>query len=151
MPFIRRLFESFDGNWRDLVYTMSFLDKKLVIANDCRYGTTGEKPIECLVTTEAAALKPLPKLTWQREEYHEGLVRRDGHIRFRDKYYSLIENLIGEDIQVIGNQTTVWLYHVGRLVETHLRVADPNRSKSTKLHHMKPWERAMTGTSVYRD
>jgi transposase len=150
IPFIRRLFESFDGDWLDLDYAQNFIDKKLGVANDCRHGTTGEKPIERLVQTEAAALKPLPKLTWQREEFHEGTVRRDGHVRFRGKYYSLDENLIGEDVQVIGNQTTVWLYHAGRLVETHARVTDPNRSKSTKPHHLKPWERAMTDTSVYR-
>lgn len=151
MPFIRRLFESFDGDWLDLASAQNFIDKKLAIANDRRHGTTGEKPVERLVATEAAALKPLPKLTWEREEYHEGLVRRDGHVRFRGKYYSLDETLIGEDVQVIGNQTTVWLYHSGRLVETHSRVKDANRSKSTKPHHLKPWERAMTDTSVYRD
>jgi hypothetical protein len=102
------------------------------------------------VETEVLALKSLPKLTWAREEFHEGKVRRDGHVRFRGKYYSLDESLIGEDVQVIGNQTTVWLYHAGRLVETHARVTDAGRSKSTKPHHLKPWERAMTDTSVYR-
>jgi transposase len=151
MPFIRRLLESFDGDWHDLAYAQAFIDRKLAVANDCRHGTTGEKPLERLAATERAALKPLPKLTWQREEYHEGLVRRDGHVRFRGKYYSLDETLIGEDVQIIGNQTTVWLYHRGRLTETHARVTDPTKSKSTKPHHLKPWERALTDTSVYRD
>lgn len=104
-----------------------------------------------LLNTELAALKPLPALAWQREEYHEGRVRKDGHIRFRGKYYSVEEKLIGTDLQIIANTETVWIYQDGRLVETHARIVDTYKSKSTKSAHLKPWERAMLETSVYRD
>jgi len=151
MPFIRRLLEPLNGDFRDLLHAQKFIDQQLTLANDRRHGTTGERPIERLLNQEISALKPLPKLFWEREEYHEGSVRSDGHIRFRGKYYSVAEHLIGEDLVVIGNQTFVWLYHNGQLVETHRRCTDPMKSKETKPEHLKPWERAMTDTSVYRD
>lgn len=151
MPFIRRLLEPLDGDFSDLSRAQEFLDGQLTLANDRRHGTTGERPIERLVDQEIHVLKPLPKMSWEREEYHEGSVRSDGHIRFRGKYYSVAEHLIGEDLTVIANQTFVWLYHNGQLVETHRRCRDPLKSKETKPEHLKPWERAMNDTSVYRD
>lgn len=151
MPFVRRLLESFDGDWHDLCRAQTFMEGKLTVANQRLHGTTGEKPIERLVNIELAALKPLPALSWQREEYHEGRVRKDGHIRFRGKYYSVEEKHIGTDLQIIANAATVWIYHDGRLIETHGRVTDTLKSKSTKASHLKPWERAMMETSVYRD
>ena len=32
------------------------------------------------------------------------------------------------------------IYHAGKLIETHERVTDRAKSKSTKRHHLKPWE-----------
>ncbi len=150
IPYVRRLFESYSGDWLDLKVAQDFIDKKLGLANDQRHGTTGERPLERLLESEVSALKSLPKLLWNREEFHEGPVRQDGHICFRGKYYSLSEPLIGETLAVIGNQNLVWMYHKGKLVETHERCWDPLRSKVTKAEHLKPWERAMNDTSVYR-
>lgn len=151
MPFIRRLFEPFGDGWSDLKKAQSFIDDKLRLANDKRHGTTGEPPTERFNVGEKAALKALPTLTWQREEYHEGTVRTDGHVRFRGKYYSVEESLIGKEVQIIGNQSTVLIYCAGKLVETHERVLDSLKSKSTKDNHLKPWERAMTDVSIFRD
>jgi type II secretory pathway component PulJ len=151
MPFIRRLMEPFSGDWNDVQAAQTFLDHQLSLANDRRHGTTGEKPIERLLSEEVQALKILPKLLWEREEYHEGTVRKDGHVRFRGKYYSVSENLIGEDVQIVGNTSYVWIYHNGQLLETHERCNDRRRYKQTKPEHLKPWERSMQETSVYRD
>ena len=151
MPFIRRLMEPFAGDWNDTDAAQKFLDHQLSLANDRCHGTTGEKPIERLLTEEVAALKPLPKLLWEREEYHEGTVRKDGHVRFRGKYYSVPETLIGEDVQLVGNASTIWIYHNGQLIETHGRCHDRRRYKATKPEHLKPWERSMQETSIYRD
>jgi len=151
MPFIRRLMEPYSGDWNDADSAQKFLDHQLSLANDRRHGTTGEKPIERLLTEEVGALKPLPKLLWECEEYHEGTVRKDGHVRFRGKYYSVPETLIGEGVQLVGNAKTVWIYQNGKLIETHERCHDRRRYKATKPEHLKPWERSMQETSVYRD
>lgn len=151
MPYIRRLMEPFEGDWTDLLKAQEFIDTQLVLANDKRHGSTGEKPIQRLVGEEVDALSPLPKTPWPREQCHEGTVRKDGHVRFRGKYYSVAEDYIGKELTIIGNQEFVWLYHHGNLIETHPRCTDRLKTKETKTEHLKPWERAMEDCSVYRD
>jgi hypothetical protein len=48
--------------------------------------------------------------------------------------------MIGKRVLVVGNSMSVRIYHKGKLIEVHERLNDPNRSKSTKNHHRKPWE-----------
>jgi transposase len=151
MPYLRRLFEAYGGNLADVAAAQDYLAKKVALANERRHGTTGERPIERLIEREAAALRELPKLPWSREEYHEGKVRKDSHVRFRGKYYSVDPKLVGEEVRVIASATRVFIYHADRLVETHDRVRDAMLSKSTKPEHLAPWVRAMNDTSVYRD
>lgn len=151
MPYVRRLFEAYSGSHADIDTAQAYMDKKVTLANERRHGTTGERPLERLVATEIDALKELPKLAWDLEEYHEGSVRKDSHVRFRGKYYSVDPKLIGEDVQVIANAARVWIYHGTKLVESHDKIKDPNQSKSTKPQHLAPWVRAMNETSVYRD
>lgn len=91
------------------------------------------------------------QLPWTREEYQEGKVRKDSHVRFRGKYYSVDPKLVGEEVRMIANATRIYIYHDDQLVETHDRVRDPMQSKSTKPEHLAPWVRAMNDTSVYRD
>jgi hypothetical protein len=64
----------------------------------------------------------------------------------------LPENLIGESVMVLGSRTEISIYHQGKLIEVHSRIPaeDSLRSKSTKEHHKKPWERAMNDHSLYR-
>ena len=79
-------------------------------------------------------------------------VRRDGHVRFDNKYYSLDEKMIGKDVLVLATSSQVSIYHQGKLCEVHARIPsnDPLRAKSTKAHHLKPWEREMRNGSLYR-
>lgn len=45
------------------------------------------------------------------------------------------------------------IYHRGKLIDIHVRLQGDNalQSKSTKLHHRKPWEQAMQDHSAYRE
>lgn len=140
MPFIRRLMESYDGDRTDVAEIEHFLTRKLAIANARKHGTTGERPVDCFSMEEKSALKSLPPLAYEVEHYHEGTVRTDGHVRFLGKYYSLPEEYIRKDVTIIGGAKTVSIYFEGRLIETHERITDPLRSKSTKRAHLKPWE-----------
>lgn len=62
MPYVRRLFEAYGGDLANVAGAQDYLGRKVALANERRHGTTGERPIERLVETEAAALKDLPKL-----------------------------------------------------------------------------------------
>lgn len=150
MPFVRRLYEAHGADWVGIEESQSYLDKKIALANERRHGTTCRRPIDDLLTLEAPQLKSLPVLAFEREEFSEGTVRKDGHVRFANKYYSTDEKLIGEDVFILANQRQVLLYHRGRLVEIHERLHDPHQSKQTKPHHRKPWERALLDGSLYR-
>jgi Integrase core domain len=152
MPYVRRLYEAHGADWSGIEESQAYLNAKCALANERVHGTTRKKPLEQFLQTEAAQLRPLPALAYEPEESTEAKVRRDGHVRFDSKYYSLEEKLIGATVLILANSAQVCIYHEGRLVETHERipVSDPSRSKSTKPHHLKPWERELQNGSLYR-
>ena len=149
MPFIRRLYEAHGERWDGLEESQAYLDKKIEIANQRIQGTTRLKPIEQLLSVEVNELKPLPPLAYAPEVFSEARVRSDGHVRFDSRYYSLHERFIGEQVVIIATDTRVSFYHSGKLIETHERLKDSIRTKSTKLEHLKPWEQAMREDSIY--
>ena len=140
VPYVRRLMEAFAGDRCDVEEIEQYLQSKLVLANRRKHGTTGELPVVRFMNEERNALRPLPSLPWEQLRYHEGTVRIDGHVRFDGKYYSVGENYLRKPVTVVGSARQVSIYYAGRLIETHDRVTDRNRSKSTKRHHLKPWE-----------
>jgi hypothetical protein len=151
MPYVRRLYEAHGETWAGIEESQEYLNKKMAVANERKHGTTQRRPREIFQSMEALALKPLPPLAYEVETFHEGSVRKDGHVRFANKYYSLDEKYIGEEVTVLGNSTQVSIYHGGKLLEVHARITDWWQSKSTKPQHLKPWERALGDHSVYRE
>jgi transposase len=140
IPYIRRLLEAFPGDESDVAAIQAYLDRKLALANERCHGATRERPVDRWRNEEQPVLKFLPQLPYDIEHYHQGRVRRDGHVRFLGKYYSVSEEFLNKDVVVIGNSRQVAIYHENRLIETHERVLDRTRTKSTKPHHRKPWE-----------
>ena len=151
IPYVRRLYQAHSERWLGIEESQQYLDQKIIHANERCHGTTARKPIEVFLDVEAPKLKPLPAAAYMVEEYHEGRVRKDGCVRFRGKYYSLEESFIGKDVIVLASSEIVSIYCAGKLQETHSRIKDPMIAKSVKTHHLKPWERSMMETSVYRD
>lgn len=93
MPYIRRLYEAHGHDWFGLEESQSYLNRKLEIANQRKHGTTQRRPIEDLLQVEANFLAKLPPVAYEIEESSEGKVRKDGHVRFENKYYSVDKNL----------------------------------------------------------
>lgn len=149
MPYIRRLYEAHGSEWLGIEESEAYLNKKLELANLRIHGTTRKKPVEEFMEIELNHLKSLPSLAYEPQEYAEAKVRKDGHVRFQNKYYSVEEKFIDQDVFIIGSQTQVAIYHDGKLVETHRKITESFLSKSTKSHHLKPWEQAMQDDSHY--
>ena len=149
MPYGRRLYEAHGDRWEGLEESQEYLRKKLEIANKRKHGTTLERPIDSFLNREANALKSLPPVAYEIEQFHQGKVRKDGHVRFGNKYYSVEEKHIGKEVVILGNPEQVSIYFKGSLIEVHPRIKDSSLTKSTKEHHLKPWERAMKDTSIY--
>jgi transposase len=150
MPYCRRLYEAHGEDWQGIEESQAYLEGKLILANQRRHGTTMQRPQEVFLQAEAQALQPLPALAYEIEQFHEGVVRQDGHVRFANKYYSVEEKHKGKLVVVLGGVKQVSIYYQGQLLEVHGRITDPHQSKSTKLEHLKPWERAMRDDSLYR-
>jgi transposase len=72
VPYGRRLYEAHGEAWNGIEESQTYLDKKLVIANDRRHGTTLRHPRELFMQEESKALKPLPALAYEVEQFHEG-------------------------------------------------------------------------------
>lgn len=143
MSYIRRLYEGHGVDWNGLRESQDYLDKKLERANMRMHGTIRLKPLEVLLEQELPVLTRLPETVYEIEEYHWGKVRKDGHVRFRGKYYSLEEKYHGCDVFIIGNSNRIEIYHKCKLIETHAKITGNFQSKSTKEHHKKSWERMM--------
>lgn len=150
MPYTRRLFESY-GEFVSLEHAQEHMNKKLVIANERKHGTLKKRPIDMFLLDEVQLLKELPALGFSREEYQESKVRKDGHVCFRGKYYSVGENLAGESTFIIGNQDTVTIYLKGELLESHGRIKNTYQVKSTKKHHLKQWDQIQDDHGMYLD
>lgn len=152
MSYVRRLYEAHGDAWNGLEESQAYMDRKLAIANERKHGTTQMQPIQQFLEVESPALKKLPALGYSLEEVSEGVVRRDGHVRFDNKYYSCEESFIGKRLMILATATQVSLYCAGKLIEIHTRIPDdtPWQSKSTKEQHLKPWEREMKDDSIYR-
>lgn len=150
MSYLRRLYEAHGERWDGMGESQAYIDKKLEIANKRKHGTTQRRPIDLFLEVESGALKNLPPLSYEVETISETTVRKDGHIRFQNKYYSLDEKYIGRYVTVLGNSEMISIYCNGNLIETHPRITDPYQSKSTKPCHRKPWERSLEDNSLYR-
>jgi len=150
IPFVRRLYQAHGDVWNGINESQEYINKKIAIANERIHGTTRRKPVGVFLEEESKSLKPLPAIAYEIEEFHEGNVRKDCHVRFRNKYYSVEEKYREQKVAVIGNTRQVSIYHKGKLIEVHDRITDPYISKSTKDCHKAPWQRSIKEGSYYR-
>ena len=148
MPYVRRLFESY-GEFVSLEHAQAHMDKKLVIANERKHGTLKRRPLDMFILDEVQHLQVLPSLAFVREEYQESKVRKDGYVCFRSKYYSVGIEYVGKLTFIIGNQDNVTIYLKGVLLESHPRIKNTYQTKSTKKHHLKPWDQIQDDHAMY--
>jgi len=149
IPYVRRLRQSRDGAWETMEEEEAHLRRKLGLANEQLHGTTRRRPKEVFAAEERPALKALPGLAYEVERYHEGVVRKDGYVRFDSKYYAAGEEFIGKFVTVIADSKQVALYHEGRLLEVHGRLIGPLQMKAVKAHQLKPWEKTIQDGAFY--
>ena len=149
MPFVRRLYEAHGLEWLGLEESQKYIDRKVEIANQRKHGTTMLKLVEVFNTIEKKVLKPLPALAYEMEEFHERPVRKDGFVRFRNKYYYAGREYRKHNVVVLGNKRTVSIYLKGKLLEVHERITDPHQSKAIKPHQLRPHEQVMQDGAFY--
>jgi hypothetical protein len=142
MPFVRRIFEAYPKDFVSLEHAQSYMDKKVAIANERRHGTTCEKPIAAFLAREVGVLKNLPATTYEREEVTYPTVRKDGYVRFANKYYAVADRFIGKEVVAIGTKTKVSIYSGSELLEVYERLSAASLgTHSEKDHLKKSWQK----------
>jgi hypothetical protein len=130
VPYVRRLYEA-HGEFISLDESQQYLNQKLLIANQRKHGSTQRRPVDDL-QIERTHLRALPVLAYEIEEHSSAIVRADGHVRFANRYYSVAECYLHQEVLILGTRSMLSIYCKGALIETHARLTDPYRSKQTK-------------------
>lgn len=149
VPYARRLFEAFNSDNFQLQTAQEYINKKCAIANERRHGTTDLKPIEMFLTEEAGKLNVLPALCYEREEISYPTVRKDGFVRFGNKYYAVSDDQIDKEAVVLGSKSRISIYISGFLIETYDRIVDKYQTHAIKDHLQKPWQKIEENNKGY--
>lgn len=149
IPYARRLFEAFNCEEFLLERAQRYIDEKSVIANERRHGTTDLKPVEVFLTAEVDQLRALPVLGYEKEEIAYPIVRKDGFVRFANKYYAVSDEYIGKEAVVLGSKLRVSIYIGGTLVETYDRISDKYQTHAIQPHLQKPWQKVEENNKGY--
>ena len=145
----RRVFESYDKSHYQLDTAQAHINKKLEMLNERKHGTHRLRPIDVFLNDEVNLLKALPILPYEAESVVISTIRKDGYVRFENKYYRVEPNLHGEDALVIGNTKQVTIYCKGKLLEVYERITDNFRTKACKDHYKEPWEKTLQDQGHY--
>lgn len=90
-------------------------------ANVRTHGTTGRVPQAVYDGEERAAMRPLPTKRFVPVRWRNATVRRDSHVLFERRLYSVPWRLIGKAVWVRATPTTVEVYADDARVATHER------------------------------
>lgn len=77
-------------------------------------------------------------------------VRKDSHIQYQNKYYSVDPKYIGQLVTVREHDGLIIIYHRKQMIESHARLMTPALSASTKPEHLGPWQKSLHQSSIYR-
>jgi len=149
MPYARRLFEAFNADNFQMENAQEYINKKCGIANERRHGTTDLKPIEVFLSEEVNHLRPLPSTTYEKEEISYPVVRKDGFVRFANKYYAVSDEHIDKESMVLGSKSRLCIYVSGILVETYDRIIDKKQTHAIHPHLEKCWQKIEENNKGY--
>jgi len=145
----RRLFESYDIKNYDLETAQTHINKKLLMTNERKHGTHRLKPLDVFLDDEAPVLKALPLLSYELEHIEYVTVRKDGYVRFENKYYRISPSLDGKSALLIGNTVQVSIYCEGKLLEVYEKITNAFVTKSCKEHYRESWEKTLKDHGHY--
>ena len=80
-------------------------------------------------------------MIYEPEEISYPIVRRDGFVRFENKYYAVGEGYSKKDAIVLTTKDLVSIYCGGKLLEIYNRIKSPYQTHEIKDHLKKPWQK----------
>lgn len=90
------------------------------------------------------------KLSLILDENSSIKVRRDSHIFYMNKYYSVNPKYVGKQVNVTEHEQYLLIYYRKTLIESHLKIVNHLVTQSTKPEHLKPWQAMLLTTSNAR-
>lgn len=123
-----------DGSFHSLEEINAAIWKELEELNSRPMQIYGCSRWEFFKQVEQAALKPLPKTSFELGCWKVAKVNIDYHIEIARHYYSVPYQLIGQNVEVRFSEKTVVVFHNGKSVAQHLRSNEPYRHTTLKEH-----------------
>jgi transposase len=77
-------------------------------------------------------------------------VRKDGHVFYKNKYYSVASEYVEKMVVVREHKDFLLIYYKTKLIESHPIITNKFNKNSTKPEHLKPWQSTLLPTSIYR-
>jgi hypothetical protein len=77
-------------------------------------------------------------------------VRKDSHIEYQKRFYSVAEKHIGKQVKVSEQGNTILIYYRLELIESHQKLLNAFTKSSTKAEHLGPWQKTLKPSSFYR-
>ena len=149
-------------------HTYSFEGQIFKITSDLRYSIQNQK-IEIRIYPDAAMKVYFAERELDVEVHHISpkidisdkliitsnendlfKVRKDGHVFFKSKYYSVASEYVGKMVVVREHKDILLVYYKTKLIESHQKITNKFYKNSTKPEHLKPWQSTLLPTSVYR-
>jgi transposase len=103
------------------------------IAGERIHGSTGRRPREVFEEEEREALRPLPRVPYERVEWKQAKVHRDCHVVFEKRQYSAPWRLVGQEVWIQATGSTVTIHADEVRVATHDR-RGPGRRSTIDAH-----------------
>jgi len=85
---------------------------------------------------ERSSLKPLPARPYEFARWSRPKLYIDYHVEFDEHFYSAPYQLVGEQLDLRGTETTIELFFKGRRITSHGRSYDKQEKYVTKPEHM---------------
>jgi len=86
------------------------------------------------IELDQPALRPLPEQRYEFAEWRRAKVHPDYHVEVKRAYYSVPYRLIGEHVDVRLTASAVEIFHGGKRVAAHVRVAERGRRRTDEAH-----------------
>lgn len=119
------------------------LDWTTNIANKRLHGTTKKIPQHVFETNEKTAMHTLPTIRFELFKIEHRKVNNYAHISFRNNYYSVPFNFIGDTLIIKSNENILKIYKDSAMITIH-QICSTNGEFITKDEHLPPEKQRKT-------
>lgn len=126
----------------------NLLDWTTNVANKRLHGTTKKIPEQVFVLSEKKAMYSLPDKRYELFKIEHRKVNNYAHISFKNNFYSVPYNYIGDKLIIKSNENIIRIYKDAKMIAIH-QINKKNGEFITKDEHLPPEKQRKT-EQIYR-